>query len=280
MTVRLSSQAFAKAVPACKEVSAWIPLAEEFFEKYQINTNARIAGFLAQVGHESGDLNRTVENLNYSATRLRQIFPRYFPSVALANQYANKPEAIANRVYDDANRVNKIGNTKPGDGWLFRGSGLIQMTGRTNISVFAKEVGMTPEAAAEYARTKRGAMHSACLFWAKNNINRFCDAGDITGMSRAINGGDIGMADRKKRWAVTKTLNFMNPVAGEYGPLSVGSRGELVRSCQVSLGLTGRDADGIYGKKTAAAVSEWQRSHKYSVTGSLTGEQVKKLIEG
>lgn len=280
MPIKISSQAFANSIPSNPNAKDWIPYAEEYFELYGIDTNNRIAGFMSQTGHESGDFKTIVENLNYSWERLREVFgSRYFPTDAIAKQYHRQPEKIANHVYNDANRSNKIGNVKVGDGWLFRGSGLIQLTGRSNVSQFAASIGKSPEETAEYCRTQRGAFHSACWFWKTRGINKFCDASDIVGMSRAVNGGDIGLADRKARWERNRKLNF---IIGEtsYIPLTMGSRGDVVKAVQIGLGFVGKDADGIYGRNTTAKAKEWQKRNGYEPTGSLTSNQVKQIIEG
>jgi putative chitinase len=93
-----------------------------------------------------------------------------------------------------------LGNTKPGDGWRFRGRGLKQLTGRNNYAAFGKTVGMTAEEAAEYVATEKGAIESACWFWGAKKLNAVADARDIVKMTKIINGGDIGLDDRKKRW--------------------------------------------------------------------------------
>jgi putative chitinase len=111
----------------------------------------------------------------------------------LAAEYANKPEKIANRVY--ASRMGN-GDEASGDGWKYCGRGLIQLTGKDNYTFFAGSLGISEEEAAEYLATFEGATQSACWFWEQNNLNRFADAGDIKGLTRAINGGYIGLEDR------------------------------------------------------------------------------------
>lgn len=267
-----------KMIPTNPEADLWHSFCVEFFEKYEINTPNRIAGFFAQGGHESSDFKTLFENLNYSWERLRVVFPRYFKTDAIARQYHRKPKDIANRVYDDALRTNKIGNTKAGDGWTFRGRGIFQLTGRWNYTAFAESVGMTPEEAAAYCGTKRGAFESACWYWKRNNLNRFADANDINGMSKAVNGGNIGLSDRVSRY--NRNLNGLKDSAspapaGEYRMLAMGSRGDDVKKVQTIFKLT---ADGIFGNKTASAIRSWQRRKGYSATGKLTVSQVKELI--
>lgn len=193
-------------IPSNKSHAEWLPICNELLPRYNINTTNRIAGFFAQTSFESGDFNTLEENLNYSWQGLRKTFPRYFPSDAMAQQYHRQPEKIANRVYDDALRTNKLGNTNPGDGWLFRGRGILQITGRWNYTEFGKSIGMTAEAAAEYCGTKRGAFESACWYWKRNNLNAYADKDDIKGMSIAVNGGTHGLSERVARYNRNKII--------------------------------------------------------------------------
>jgi putative chitinase len=126
-----------------------------------------------------------------------KVFPKYFPTRDLANAYAKQPAKIANRVY--ANRMGN-GDEASGDGFKYRGRGLIQLTGKTNYSWFAASLEITPEEAAEYTQTFEGAAQSACWFWETNKLNVEADAGDIKKMTRKINGGFIGLDDRIKHY--------------------------------------------------------------------------------
>lgn len=167
-------------------------------ERYELFANKnRIAGFLAQTGHESGGFRIIVENLNYSAKGLMTVFPRYFPTVELATQYARQPEKIANRVY--ANRM-KNGDEASGDGWKFRGRGLIQLTGRDNYTRLAAALEMTLDETVAYLETRPGAAVGAGWYWGTNNLNAYCDNNDIVGMTKRINGGTIGLADRQAHY--------------------------------------------------------------------------------
>ena len=165
--------------------------------KYEITTPNRIAAFLAQCGHESGGFTVLAENLNYSAEGLRKIFPSRFPSVAAAQPYHRQPEKIANKIYCD-----RMGNgpESSGEGYKFRGRGAIQLTGKENYSNFAKSIGRSLDETVAYCETLEGAICSAAWFWTTRNLNACADKGDIVGMTRKINGGVIGLEDRKKHY--------------------------------------------------------------------------------
>lgn len=152
----------------------------------------RIAGFLAQTSHESGKYKFLVENLNYSDKGLLKTFPKYF-NESNVMEYARKPEAIANRVY--ANRMGN-GDEASGDGWKYCGRGLIQLTGKNNYQAFADSEQMDIEELPNYLTTYVGAVRSALWFWNKNNLNVTADAGDLVMMTKKINGGTHGLAER------------------------------------------------------------------------------------
>ena len=168
--------------------------------KFGINTPLRLAHFLAQCGHESGGFKATQENLNYSSKGLMGIFKKYFPTEALANQYQRKPEAIASRVYGG-----RMGNgaeaTK--EGYKFRGRGYIQLTGKENYTAFGKSINedicANPDkVASNYA------LLSAAWFFSKNGLHKIADTGSsdqvVTQITKRVNGGTIGLADRIKHF--------------------------------------------------------------------------------
>jgi putative chitinase len=185
-------------IPKNKHVTYWHHALEQLLPDYGIDTEKRIAAFVAQCAHESGEFTMIKENLNYRWETLRRIFPKYFPTDDLAKQFAGKPEAIANKVY--ANRMGN-GDEASGDGYRYSGRGLIQLTGKDNYFWFAESIGITPEEASEYMGTFEGAAQSACWFWETNNLNKWADQGDIETLTRKINGGTIGIDDRKKHYA-------------------------------------------------------------------------------
>jgi putative chitinase len=157
------------------------------------NTKPRVAAFLAQLGHESAQFKAVKENLNYSAPALVKVFPKYFPDDATAIMYARQPEKIANRVY--ANRMGN-GTEASGEGWKYRGRGYIQCTGKNNYTACGKYLGWDLVNHPELLELADGAVKSAVWYWTSNNLNRFCDVGDMKGLTKAINGGYIGLEDR------------------------------------------------------------------------------------
>lgn len=162
--------------------------------EFGIDTKLRQAMFLAQILHESSKLTAVEENLNYSEQGLIKTFKKYFDR-ARAARYARNPQKIANRVY--ANRMGN-GNEDSGDGWRFRGRGLIQLTGRNNYIAFGKEVGMNLVKNPDYLLTPEGAARSAGWFWETNKLNVSADKRDIVINTQIINGGSNGLDDRTR----------------------------------------------------------------------------------
>ncbi len=180
---------------------------DEQMEKFQINTKRRAGHFLAQIMHESGRLVHTEENLNYSKKALRRVFKKYFTE-AQAVEYHRKPEKIANRVY--ANRMGN-GSEASGDGWRYRGRGLIQLTGKNNYEGFAawlgEDVVADPDKVAnEYA------VHSAVYYWTKNDLNVLADRDQVNKITKRINGGFNGLEDR------VELLELAESVLATQGP--------------------------------------------------------------
>jgi putative chitinase len=161
-------------------------------EEFEINTPERIAMFLAQCCHESGHFRAVSENLNYKAESLTRVFPKYFRDVD-PNDYAKQPEKIANRVY--GNRMGN-GDEHSGDGYRYRGRGLIQLTGKDNYTHCGDALDKDLHEEPDYLTTPEGAARSAAWFWHKNNLNHFADANDILTCTKKINGGTIGLEER------------------------------------------------------------------------------------
>ena len=177
-------------------VQKYVDPLNEVLEFYEINNPKRISMFLAQVGHESGGLRTIKENLNYSADRLKVIFPKYFRGVD-PTPYARNPQKIANKVY--ASRMGN-GDEASGDGFRYCGRGLIQLTGKSNYMAFASDMEMPLEEATEWLSTEEGACWSAGWFWDSRELNDWADKGDVLTVTKKINGGTIGLEDRKAHY--------------------------------------------------------------------------------
>lgn len=198
--MELTLEQLKKLLPKNPYVTHWHNALSQLLPEYQINTPQRIAAFIAQCSHESAGFTALKENLNYRPATLRKIFPKYFPTDAMANDYCSRPnkqEAIANRVY--ANRMGN-GPEESGDGYRYCGRGLIQLTGKENYTWFAASLDISVEEAAQYLETFEGAAQSACWFWETNNLNQWADKGDILTLTKRINGGTIGLDDRIKHY--------------------------------------------------------------------------------
>lgn len=193
----LTQEQLAQLIPGNPYVNYWHNAMERCLPDYDINTPPRVAAFVAQCAHESGGFKFLKENLNYRAESLVKVWPRHFPDMATAKRYERRQEMIANKAY--ANRMGN-GPEESGDGWKFLGRGLIQLTGRNNYQAFADSIETPIDDIPEYLQTFEGAVQSACWFWETNNLNRFADAGDIVNMTKKINGGTIGLADRQKHY--------------------------------------------------------------------------------
>lgn len=172
--------------------------------KFDINTPLRAAHFIAQLAHESGSFHYSSENLNYSAKALRAVFGKYFPTDELAEEYARQPEKIASRVYAD--RMGN-GDETSGEGWKYRGRGLIQLTGKDNYTNCGNATGMelvsNPDQLAENADA---AVAAAGWFWDMRKLNGYADADDVKAITKRINGGYNGLEDREAYLARAKKV--------------------------------------------------------------------------
>lgn len=176
-------------------VAEWASALAPWLRKYGITTAETLAMFAGQVAHESGGFSVLQENLRYTtATRLCVVWPSRFPSIAAAAPYVNNPAALANLVYGG-----RMGNTLAGDGWRFRGEGLIELTGRFMYAAFGQTCGKTADEAAQYLLTTEGAARSACWFWDYRHINIPAQAWNIKEVTRLVNGG---VTDIEKRTAL------------------------------------------------------------------------------
>ena len=174
----------------------------------------RLLYFLAQLGHESNGLTVLEENLNYSASRLLQVWPSHFSSLDAAKKCEYKPEQLANVVYGG-----RMGNVDDGDGYKYRGRGYIQLTGRDTYRAIGKICGLDLEGNPDLASQVSNAPKIACAFWTWKNINPACDNADFTAVTQKINGGTNGLSDRlawlsKVQSVLTATLDT-SPAAGQ-----------------------------------------------------------------
>lgn len=194
--VVITVQQLRDIMPAATDenVEKYAPALNDEMQKFEVNTPLRIAYFIAQIAHESGSFRYSSENLNYSAKALRAVFGKYFPDDATAEAYARQPEKIANRVY--ANRMGN-GDEASGDGWRFRGRGLIQLTGTENYTNCAKGIDRDllndPD---QLATDAHAAVDASLWFWNSRGLNAYADNDDINTMTRRINGGLNGLDDR------------------------------------------------------------------------------------
>lgn len=200
------STVISKAMPRCKQPNAWAISLVNAFTKFGLNSDARVAAFLAQAAVESQELNTLQENLNYSAVRLVQVWPNRFATIQDALPFSDNPEALANEVYGHRN-----GNNQPGDGWKFRGRGILQITGRSNYSFITDEMaklGVVLSSEDDFAQPD-GASAAACAFWNTRDANDAADRIPSFGedafkvVCKKVNGG---MVDYAARLAYMKSI--------------------------------------------------------------------------
>ena len=172
----------------------WLDPLNETFDKYEINTSKRQACFIGQCMHESGGFKFLHENLNYSAKALMATWPSRFPNIEVASEYERKPEKIADKVYGG-----RMGNTEDGDGRKYIGRGLIQLTGKDNYKAASDALGEDLVANPQLVEEPRYAALTAGWFWNKKGLNALADTMDIETMTKRINGGTLGIDDRKAK---------------------------------------------------------------------------------
>jgi putative chitinase len=163
------------------------------FQRWNIDTPLRQAAFIGQCGHECGNFTKLEEGLSYAADRLVKVWPKRFPTLESAQPYGRNPRALANRVY-----ANRMGNRDEasGDGWRFRGSGWLQLTGHDNFYHAGKAIGVDFVMQPDLVRTPQYAAQTAGWFWSTHNCNAKADASDWVGLTKVINGGTLGLDDR------------------------------------------------------------------------------------
>lgn len=179
----------------------FVEVFNKLLPKYNINTLERLCSFLAQCGHESAMFTKFTENLNYGRDALLRVWPRHF-NESNVDDFARQPEKIANYVYG---RIKALGNTEPGDGWKFRGQGIIQLTGRHNYTQFANSINKSVDDTVKYINTFEGRVMSAIWFWNKHNLNNYCKD-DQTDLTIKINGGRNGLPHRQEIYNKAKTI--------------------------------------------------------------------------
>jgi len=282
--MQITTEHLIKILPTYKSPADLAKILNKVLPKYSINTINRIAGFLAQCGHESNGFTVLKENLNYSASGLRATFPKYFKDENTANQYAKKPEMIANRIY--ASRMGN-GAEQSGDGYKYRGRGAIQLTGHDNYKLFSAAVAMSINEAVGYLETINGAVESACWFWNTNGLNAICDADNIVAMTKRINGGTIGLTDRTSHYQHAKQVldtrivvegTKPNPESTEEIELEIvklGSCNETVKIVQQALGLA---VDGTFGPATEKALKGWQHANGLTDDGIAGKDTLLRLL--
>ena len=181
----------------------WLQPLIDTFIKYNISTTQRQASFIGQCQHESNNFRTLEENLHYSADGLMRTWPSRFPSADVAQQYANNPEKIANKVY--AGRMGN-GDEESGDGWAYHGRGLIQLTGRDNYSACGASLGFALLTNPELLLQPKSACLSAGWFWGKRGLNSLADSNNIEEMTKRINGGVLGLEDRISKIKAAKQI--------------------------------------------------------------------------
>lgn len=282
-TFNFTQQQLAQLIPGNPYVAQWYHALSMILPDYSIDTPPRVAAFIAQCAHESGGFKFLKENLNYRAESLMRTWPSRFTSMEVAQQYAMKPEMIANKVY--SSRMGN-GDEASGDGARYIGRGLIQLTGKDNYSRFAESIDTPLEEIPEYLSTFEGAVQSACWFWETNNLNQWADAGDILTLTKRINGGTIGLEDRKKHYAHALHVlggdagghvseNHATPAVNTNMVLRRGSRGPEVAAMQLKLGLSG---DGDFGPATERALTGWQRENGLEPDGIAGPATLARLL--
>ena len=207
----LSKESLGRILPRCQDPGGWAAVLNSLLSSHGLDDPRRLAAFLAQVGHESSQFDRLEENLKYGAAGLRRVWPNRFPTDEIANAYAGKAAKIANRAY--GGRLGN-GNEASGDGYRYRGRGLIQLTGKTNYAQADRGLGLRLVANPEVlAKDRSIAARVAMWFWDSRGLSALADAHpgddedlDFAQITRAINGGDLGQPERLSLWAQAKAV--------------------------------------------------------------------------
>ena len=285
---------FPRAVDA--DIDAFLNFGEQALKNSGILEGLnRLQYFLAQLGHESNGLTSREENLNYSASRLMEIWPGRFPTLDIAQQYDRDPEKLANFVYGG-----RMGNVNPGDGYRYRGRGYIQLTGRDTYRDVGKIAGLNLEANPDLAAKPENAIRIACAFWTWKGINTACDVGDFTAVTKKINGGTNGLDDRIEWLNKVKTV-VATPPNGPAKPATTTTTtstttttpakpkpaeepetlaNDAVLQAQkklTRLGYYKGVANGIYNQMMRAALWAFQKDEDLPQTGRLDAKTREEL---
>lgn len=285
MTIQLTAAGLRKIAPGAKpQIISGIVLHQHLLQKYGIDNRQRVSMFLGQVCVETAGLTRLEENLYYTtASRLCAVWPTRFRTKAAARPYLRNPQKLANKVYGG-----RLGNKGPNDGWLFRGSGCKQTTGKHNFSVVQRETGLNVIDNPGLLRDFPEALESACIYWKTNNLNRFADVGDVTGLTRAVQGGKGGLADRRVYTERALRVDWNPAAAGSEQSevnaepiVRIDNRGRAVEMAQERLSAHGYEiqVDGRFGPGTDNIVREFQEDHGLmpdGVIGPRTWKALKK----
>lgn len=253
------------ATGAAPEIVAGIVDHQHLLARYGIDTPRRVQHFLGQCACETVGFTRLEENLFYTTTaRLRAVWPSRFKTDAAAAPYLRDPQKLANFVYGG-----RLGNAGPDDGWLYRGSGCKQTTGLDNFAAVDRATGLPVVKQPQMLRRFSEALESACVYWRDNRLNRFADAGDVTGLTRAVQGGSGGLADRRiytdragrVDWTTGAAPAAPKPATAD-PILRRGTKGEAVRVAQDLLARHGVEirVDGDFGPGTDNLVRAFQEA--------------------
>lgn len=275
MSIAITAAALRTIAPgAAPDIVAGIVDHQALLARYGIDTPRRVQHFLGQCACETTGFTQLEENLHYTTTaRLRAVWPSRFKTDAAAAPYLRNPPKLANFVYGG-----RLGNTGPNDGWLYRGSGCKQTTGKTNFVAVERETGIPVTKHPEMLRRFPEALESACIYWRDNRLNRFADAGDVVGLTKAIQGGSGGLADRRiytdraGRIDWTAGAAPAAPQSQTADPiLRKGSRGEAVHRAQQLLASHGYEIriDSDFGSGTDNVVRQFQEDRGLLADGVI-----------
>jgi len=253
-------------------IEAFARQGDELLDRFGVSrTPNRLQFFLSQIGHESGGLTITEENLSYRAERICVVWPSRFSGVASARPFERNPERLANSVY-----ASRMGNGPPesGDGWRYRGRGYIQITGRDGYESVGDIAGLDLVGTPELASAAEHALLVSCAFWQWKALNELCDTGDFARVTRRINGGTTGLADRRA-WLdkVRRVLETPPPPDAQPSAAEVIAVQRALRALgYVELGA----ADGLIGRRTMAAITRFRQDN--ALPGGLIDDELKSAL--